>query len=147
MDYSILTAFFLFGGVKVKKYLLVSIIISLFLISCVSIPRGAGKPSWVNGSSVSNKVAGIGICGTHVNGKTAQRKLAIKRAIDEIASQLGVTVDNVTLMETIGTSSGASTSVESYSLQSVDGKVVAAVIKGTWQDPKTNELYIWMVTR
>ena len=130
-----------------KKNLLVSIVISLFLISCVSVPRGGGKPSWVNSPSVSGKVAGIGICGTHVNGKNAQRNLSIKRAIDEIAAQLGVTVNNVSLVGTVGTSSGASTSVESYSLQSVDGKVVTAVIKGTWQDPKTSELYIWMVTR
>ncbi len=130
-----------------KKNLLVSITIILFLVSCVSVPHVGGQPSWVNSPSVSGKVAGIGICGTHVNGKNAQRNLSIKRAIDEIAAQLGVTVNNISLVGTVGTSSGVSTSVETYSLQSVDGRVVTAVIKETWQDPKTNELYIWMVTR
>lgn len=130
-----------------KKNLLLSIIISAFLVSCFSSGGLGGKPSWVDRPSVSGKIAGIGICGTHVNGKNAQRNLAIKRAIDEIAAQLGVTVNNVSLVSTTGTSSGASTSVESYSLQSVDGKVVTAVIKGTWKDPKTKEIYIWMVTR
>ena len=110
-------------------------------------PHNVSEPSWVTSPSVSGEIAGIGICGTHVNGKNAQRNLAIKRAVDEIAAQLGVTVNNVALVSTKGTSSGASTSVESYSLQSVDGKVVSAVIKGTWKDPKTSELYIWMVTK
>lgn len=146
MDISILTVL-CFGGDKVKKKLLIAIVVSLSLISCVSLPKRSGKPSWVTNPSVSGKVAGIGICGTHVNGKNAQRNLAIKRAIDEIAAQLGVTVNNVSLIGTVGTSSGASTSVESYSLHSVDGKVVTAVIKGTWQEPQTDELYIWMVTQ
>lgn len=81
----------------------------------------------------------------HVNGANAQRSLAIKRAIDEIALQLGVKVNNVAL---IGTTSGPAggSSVESYSFQTVEGSVVKAVIKETWKDPKTEEIYIWMVT-
>lgn len=130
-----------------KRYLLVFVSLCFALVSCTSAPLSIGQPSWVNNPSVSDKIAGIGICGIHVNGKTAQRNLAIQRAVDEIAAQLGVTVNNVALVSTKGTSSAASTSVESYSLQSVDGKVVSAVIKGTWTDPKTSELYIWMVTK
>lgn len=130
-----------------KRQILVTILITFFIVSCNSAPGRIHEPSWVSNPSVSNKIAGIGICGTHIHGKTAQRNLAIKRAIDEIAAQLGVTVNNVSLISTKGNSSGASTSVESYSLQSVDGKVVSAVIKGTWKDPQTSELYIWMVTK
>lgn len=130
-----------------KKQILISILIIFIIISCSSAPEKVHEPSWVSNPSVSDKIAGIGICGTHIHGKTAQRNLAIKRAIDEIAAQLGVTVNNVSLISTKGSSSGASTSIESYSLQSVDGKVVSAVIKGTWKDPKTSELYIWMVTK
>lgn len=130
-----------------KKNFILSIIVSFFMFSCISSGGLGGKPGWVNTPSVSGKIAGVGICGNHVNGKSAQRNLAIKRAIDEIALQIGVTVNNVSLVETVGTSSGASTKVESYSLQSVDGKVVTAVIKGTWKDPATDELYIWMVTQ
>lgn len=127
--------------------MLVSILLIFLFVSCSSAPLNVHEPSWVSNPSVSGKIAGIGICGTHIHGKTAQRNLAIKRAIDEIAAQLGVTVNNVSLISTKGNSSGASSSVESYSLQSVDGKVVSAVIKGTWKDPKTSELYIWMVTK
>ncbi len=129
------------------RHILVSIIIGLFIISCSFVPHKSSEPSWVSNPSVSDKVAGIGICGIHIHGKNAQRNLAIKRAIDEIAAQLGVTVNNVSLISTKGSSSGANTSVESYSLQAVNGKVVSAVIKGTWTDPQTSELYIWMVTK
>lgn len=116
----------------------------LFLFACTS-AKPVIKPSWIHNSSVSGKVAGIGICGMHVNGVNAQRSLAIKRAIDEIALQLGVKVNNVAL---VGTKSGAGggSSVESYSFQTVEGSVVKAVIKETWKDPKTEEIYVWMVT-
>lgn len=83
----------------------------------------------------------------HVNGKNAQRSLAIKRAIDEIALQMGVTVNNVALIGTVANKGGTTTNLESYSFQTVDGKVVKAVIRDTWEDPQTEELYVWMVAQ
>lgn len=130
-----------------KRQALSILFILFFLVSCQSISTSVSEPSWVSNPSVSDKIAGIGICGTHIHGKTAQRNLAVKRAIDEIAAQIGVTVNNVSLISTKGNSSSASSTIESYSLQSVDGKVVSAVIKGTWKNPQTDELYIWMVTK
>lgn len=118
----------------------------LFVISCASAPE-TRSPSWIHNSVVSGKIAGIGISGQHINGKSAQRSLAVKRAIDEIAVQLGVSVNNVALIGSKASGSGSSTSVESYSFQTVDGKVVKAVIKDTWTDPQTDELYVWMVTQ
>lgn len=125
----------------------ISIVMCLMIsfVSCVSVSRNS-RPGWIHNSGVSGKVSGIGICGTHVNGPNAQRALAIKRAIDEIALQLGVTVNNVALIGTKANAAGASTSVESYSFQTVDGNVVKAVIRETWMDPETDEIYIWMVT-
>ena len=123
----------------------VFVCVCLLIVSCVSVEKKVIRPSWILNSGIPGKVAGIGICGTHVNGENAQRSLAIKRAIDEIALQLGVKVNNVAL---VGTKSGAgaSSSVESYSFQTVEGQVVKAVIKETWKDPKTAEIYIWMTT-
>ncbi len=120
------------------------VLFCLLFVSCVTV-QPINKPSWIHNSSVSGKVAGIGVCGMHVNGVNAQRSLAIKRAIDEIALQLGVKVNNVAL---VGTKSGAGggSSVESYSFQTVEGQVVKAVIKETWKDPKSEEIYVWMVT-
>jgi len=115
------------------------------VVSCVSVQK-TSRPGWILNSGVNGKVAGIGICGTHVNGQNAQRSLAIKRAIDEIALQMGVKVNNVALIGTKASSSGSNTTVESYSFQTVDGNVVKAVIRETWKDPQSDEIYIWMVT-
>jgi hypothetical protein len=119
-------------------------IICVAFSACLTV-KPVFKPTWINNPSIDGKVTGIGVCGMHVNGENAQRSLAIKRAIDEIALQLGVKVNNVALVGTKANSGGGGTSVESYSFQTVEGKVVKAVIKETWKDPKTSELFVWMV--
>jgi len=130
--------------VKKIQYFMITLV-CLMIVSCVTV-KPINKPSWIMNSSVSGKVTGIGVCGMHVNGVNAQRSLAIKRAIDEIAMQLGVKVNNVALVGTKSGPGGGGGSVESYSFQTVEGQVVKAVIKETWKDPKTEEIYVWMVT-
>lgn len=127
-----------------KLHIFMVTLICMTLVSCVTV-QPAFKPSWIQNSSIEGKVAGIGVCGMHVNGENAQRSLAIKRAIDEIALQLGVKVNNVSLVGTKAVAGSGGSSVESYSFQTVEGKVVRATIKETWKDPKTLELYVWMV--
>jgi transketolase C-terminal domain/subunit len=97
--------------------------------------------------AVSGKYSGVGICGVHINGPSAQRTLAIQRAIDQIAMQLGVKVNNVSMISTKGSSAGASTNVEHYSFQTVEGKVVTAELRKMWRKPGTGEIFIWMVTK
>lgn len=128
---------------KIKAFMVA--LACLLSVACASV-QPIIKPSWIQNSSVSGKVAGVGICGMHVNGVNAQRALAIKRAIDEIALQLGVKVNNVSLVGTQSGAGGGGSSVESYSFQTVEGQVVKAVLKETWKDPKTEEIYVWMVT-
>lgn len=129
---------------KKIQYFMITLMCFMF-VSCATV-KPISKPSWIMNSSVSGKVTGIGVCGMHVNGVNAQRSLAIKRAIDEIAMQLGVKVNNVALVGTKSGPGGGGGSVESYSFQTVEGQVVKAVIKETWKDPKTEEIYVWMVT-
>jgi hypothetical protein len=131
--------------VKKNRYFVITLMCFMMFISCVTV-KPISKPSWIMNSSVSGKVTGIGVCGMHVNGVNAQRSLAIKRAIDEIAMQLGVKVNNVALVGTKSGAGGGGGSVESYSFQTVEGQVVKAIIKETWKDPKTEEIYVWMVT-
>lgn len=125
--------------------IVVILALSLGMTACVTSQK-ISTPKWVYNSGVEGKVAGIGVCGEHVNGVNAQRSLAIKRAIDEIALQMGVKVSNVALIGTKASAAGSSTSVESYSFQTVDGNVVKAVIRETWRNPQTNEIFLWMVT-
>lgn len=103
-------------------------------------------PNWVYETSKNGKTGGVGISKPHYSGKTAQRTLAISRALDEIARQMGVKVVSSQKISTIGTSQNATTSLESYSFQTTDGKVVHATIQAFWEDKPNEELYVWMLT-
>lgn len=105
----------------------------------------SSKPQWFYEPSKNGKIGGVGIAKPHVNGRTAQRELAISRALDEIARQMGVSVTSTQKISTTGTSQNASTSIESYSFQTTDGKTVRAHIEAFWEDRVNDELYVWMV--
>ncbi|MEF3191866.1 MAG: hypothetical protein K6347_04875 [Campylobacterales bacterium] len=104
-------------------------------------------PAWVFEPAQEGKIAGVGIAKPHINGKQAQRQLAIERALDEIARQMGVQVTSIQKLSTVGTSSHATTMMESYSLQTTSGKVVTASVKAWWHDDENEELYVWMVAQ
>ncbi len=105
------------------------------------------QPKWVYETSKEGKTGGVGISKPHFNGKTAQRSLAISRALDEIARQMGVEVNSIQKISTVGTSQNATTTLESYSLHSTNGKVVIARVESFWEDKATDELYVWMVVQ
>lgn len=103
-------------------------------------------PEWVYETSKNGKIGGVGIAKAHFEGKTAQRMLAISRALDEIARQMGVEVVSMQKISTKGTSQSATTSLESYSFQTTDGKTVRARVEKFWEDRVNEELYVWMVS-
>jgi hypothetical protein len=102
-------------------------------------------PKWVYEPSQDGKIGGVGISKPHFKGKTAQRMLAISRALDEIARQMGVEIVSLQKITTSGTSQNAKTDLESYSFQTASGRVVRAKIESFWEDTSTDELYVWMV--
>lgn len=91
------------------------------------------------------KTGGVGIAGPHINGVSAQRELAVQRAIDDIGRQLGVTVSSISKVASTGSKQGVQTQMTSYSIQTVSGKTVRAKIMEFWEDPETGKLYVWMV--
>lgn len=131
------------------------LIVSLFLSGCVqnqdmtysptAKTSKETKPSWIFNPNQKDGTGGVGVSSMHVRGISAQRELAISRAIDEIARQLGVKVRSVLKTSSKVDSTGASSSMESYSFHTVDGRVVSAYLAGMWNDPNTDELYVWMV--
>lgn len=142
----------------VNKVLNTSILIGVLLISGCS-ARNEVKydnpalspiektPAWIYETSKDGKIGGVGISKPHYAGKTAQRSLAISRALDEIARQLGVKVVNSQKTTTTGTSLNATTTLEIYSFQTTDGKVIRATIQAFWEDKPNEELYVWMLTQ
>ncbi|QAR33342.1 hypothetical protein EP073_07990 [Geovibrio thiophilus] len=128
----------------------VFIILLIFVCACaaqtVSAPEPVHKPEWLWKPSDGGKIGGVGIAKEHIHGLDAQRKLAVSRAIDSIAAQLGVQVQNVTVLESHATSSGSSsTTIDSYSIHTVQGNTVKAAVREFWTDVQTGELYVWMV--
>ncbi len=129
------------------KNLLLIFVLSVFLLSSCTLLGGFSnrRPDWILDSSVSGKISAVGSSMPHIRGFDAQRKLAQSRAIDSIASQLGVKVSSILLTTQTGSYNSASSSMHSESRQEVSGNMVKAVIRGTWQDPKTKEFFVWMV--
>ncbi|MGL4904440.1 MAG: hypothetical protein ACRC34_02935, partial [Cetobacterium sp.] len=54
------------------------------------------KPDWTNGyvTEKEYKFYGVGSAKKHINGKNEQKKLALKRAIDEVAIQKESTIES-----------------------------------------------------
>jgi len=119
------------------------------LASCSSTPAPphVKRPDWFYKPSVDGRIGGIGIAGEHVKGFNAQKTLAIERAIDDIARQLGVNVKNITTAATVGSQDTFQSTMETYSVQTVNGKTVKAVIMEFWEDRESRKLYVWMVVQ
>jgi hypothetical protein len=95
------------------------------------------EPKWIADPYFNlpkDTIAAVGCARSHFKGKSAQRKLAISRAIDEIATQVKTTVNNITLRNrTNGLSSTSSSS-----LQSVDNIKVKTKILDIYTDKSSN---------
>jgi len=100
------------------------------------------KPSWaINVPQSKNKIYGVGIAGENMNGESAQRKVAISRALNEIASQLKTNINSK--FESLQSSSGIH-EANSYTIQTVDNQAVHAKIIKSCKNPNTGMLYILM---
>ena len=100
------------------------------------------KPSWaISVPRSKDKIYGVGIAGENINGEAAQRKVAISRALNEIASQLKTTVNSK--FESLQSTSGIN-EAQSYTIQTVDNQVVHAKIVKSCKNPNTGMLYILM---
>jgi len=103
------------------------------------------EPSWVLNPPVQKGVIyGIGIAPENFKGSQAQRKSAIAKAIDEIASQLKTTVNSKTITQASVHNGIGSTSMNSISFQTVNGQTVSTQIIKSCKNPNNGYLYILM---
>lgn len=122
-------------------------LISLFSVGCGSSPQPNGEPIWLTDPTQNGKlIGGVGSAGKHLNGESAQLKVAISRAIDMIASQMGVTVNTqMTTSKSIKNRRMMNSGLNTISFHTVDGVKVNGQIKATWRDYKNDKVYVWMV--
>jgi hypothetical protein len=103
------------------------------------------KPSWVLNVPVKKgKIYGVGIAPPNFYGEAAQRKSAISKAIQEIASQLNTTVNSETISSSTLSNKTGNHSISSISFQTVNGQKVSSKIIKSCKNPNNNFLYILM---
>ena len=108
-------------------------------------PQKQERPTWINNPHQSGTTGAVGSAKIHFEGSAAQRKLAISRALDELAQQQGVVVTSQILRQDSREGELTSSKADIYSFQKNSGETVHAYIEAVWQDPETEELFIWMI--
>jgi len=134
------------------KYLLVVVSATLFL-GCGSsnnttIPNKDNEPKWIQNPYINNdKIAAIGCSQIHFKGIEAQKKLAISRAIDRIATQTSVIVDTVTYRQKNSSNGQKSSSIlSSSSLHTVKTREISTKTKAMYTKPD-GEICAWVVQK
>ena len=122
----------------------------LFLLlltgGCGSKPQPSEPPpEWVSHPYKNGKIGAVGSAQIHFKGVAEQRRLAISRALDELAQQQGVEVSSQIARQDARNGMFVSSKSKIYSFQKNSGEVVHAHIEAVWKNPRTGELFIWMV--
>jgi len=132
------------------KSFLTSITLLLFLLGgCSSQPPKqeykVSSPAWVKNPNIDGKTGAIGVASrTYDQKESSKRKLAISRALDELTLQQGVKVKLKMTKRDVVSDDVASTHMDTKSSYDANSTVTAH-IQGSWENPLTGELFIWMV--
>jgi hypothetical protein len=102
-------------------------------------------PAWMANPNANGLRGSIGSAYPHFKGPSYQRALAISRALDELAMEMGVTVNVDAKREERTNGDEVNAKSDIHTQQSVNNSNVTAHIEATFTDPKTNELFVWMV--
>ena len=122
---------------------------TIFIFSACStkIFNSNDEPKWLSDAqyNVGNKRAAVGCSAIHLNGKNAQEKLAIQRAIDSIAMQKQSTVSNVTLRSKSANSGKVSSStMDSTSVHQVNNVNISTKVLDKYTN-KDGDICVWVV--
>jgi hypothetical protein len=89
-------------------------------------------PQWMsNPNYITNKTHAIGCANMHIKGEDEQKKLAISRAIEQIALQKSTTVDVATYRKSVN--NGLKKDTQSSSLQATQATISTKVVE-TYKD-------------
>ena len=106
------------------------------------------EPNWVLNPPIKKGfIYGVGIAPQNFNGEQAQRKSALAKAINEIASQLNTTVNSQVVTNMNVHNGQGSSNMNSVSFQTVRGQRVSAKIIKSCKNPNNGYLYVLMEAR
>lgn len=129
-----------------KSFLL--LFLSLFFIACAGStqPTRQGPPKWIDVPPSDGKIYGIGQASYNYYGVNAQKQEAMAQAIDMIARQKGVKVENsLERIKRVDKGQVSKSSSIGYSFQSVDGTTVNAKIQDAYHDKYRDVYHILMI--
>ncbi|MDH5612340.1 MAG: hypothetical protein OEY66_07795 [Gammaproteobacteria bacterium] len=115
--------------------------ILLFIISaCSSRPVKLDRPDWIN----NPEQGAVGSSATHVKGRHYQEELAISRAREKLAAQLGVEISSVQTINERVVNDKAYVISDKQIDQSIKNKEIKTRIRATWHDTSRDELWVWV---
>jgi hypothetical protein len=129
----------------INKFFLIYLIVLSLLFSACSYNK-TEVPFWINSHTIDDgKIYAIGESRKHIKGKAYQKKLAISRALENLASQKGVKVSNQTSIINQLDNNIGSTNMSSHSVHTIDGNNINAKIVNIYYDKYKEILYVRMV--
>ena len=130
-----------------KSLLIVTILLLNGCIMQNNVPTKIEEPKWLIDPYFENdKIASIGCSKIHFKGKEAQKDLAISRAIDRIATQNNVTVDNITLRKRSINGENHSSSSNSSSLHTISKVTISTKVKDVYEK-NNGDICVWVIQR
>lgn len=122
-------------------YRILAITLTLLITACGSEPlKPLAQPDWINNPGQG----AVGSSTTHVKGRHYQEDLAISRAREKLAAQLGVQISSIqTIKERVVNDKSYVTSDKQID-QSIKNKEVKAYVRATWHDTRSDELWVWV---
>lgn len=116
-------------------------LILLFLLSaCGSEPVKLARPDWIN----NPEQGAVGSSMTHIKGRHYQEELAISRAREKLAAQLGIEISSVqTIRERVVNDKAYVTSDKQID-QTIRAREIRAQVRETWHDTSRDELWVWV---
>ncbi|MDH5388400.1 MAG: hypothetical protein OEY06_08115 [Gammaproteobacteria bacterium] len=121
-------------------YKILPFLLIFFTSACGSKTVKQDIPAWIN----NPEQGAVGSSTTHVRGRHYQEDLAISRAREKLAAQLGVEISSVqTINERVINDKAYVTSDKQIS-QSIKNQEVKAQVRATWHDTQRDELWVWI---
>ena len=121
-------------------YKILPFILTLLITGCGPDTVKQVKPDWIN----NPEQGAVGSSTTHVKGRHYQEDLAISRAREKLAAQLGVEISSVqTIKERVVNDKAYVTSDKQIN-QAVKNQEVKAHVRETWRDAGQDELWVWV---
>ncbi len=131
------------------KYTIFTILI-VFVNSCSNTNSSVAPPKepiWLsNPQKLSDdKLTAVGCATTHIDGVDAQKKLAISRAINEIALQKQAKISTVTYRKKSYNKGEVSKEITKSSLQEVENLNLSTKVMEYYHKPNSRDICVWVV--